>query len=512
MQNAGIAEGFLDCLTIDCPAEPIDGTPATIRVSTNLTINASGIVSLPSESIQSISGRVNTGPVVQGRLSNCRTVWEMIGVGPVRENSVNQFRLELKFKDSAGQVVIKEFLRPFFVVGPVGKQFLSHIDNSPDDYGHVGAVNPHRPIRVAVATPMFRVGGVERWIADLAKWLDPERAKVTKVFITNEGAFDDIAVSWLPRWVEVVESAHIPNDESFDVILTEGILDLEVVLSGNSRPSIEVQHGLSLADKRRVKLIESSVLAHLKLGTYLAGVNSLVLDNFPTNIRNSITIIENGSDPANAAPLVDPMALRESLSLPPDAKVVLYVGRVAQEKNVQVMIDAVSLLGEPWHAVIVGPQFVPLLRTGPRVHLVSAKPRIGNWLGIADVLCHPSDHESHCYAVNDAWFAKVPVVACNYPANQKFHELHGELSWLVPTRPTPEVLASAIQEASHGRDDARVQRAWETAHRCYSVALMGRRWTDFLCSVVTKSVNNAPQVIGKTISKGSSVASKSRGS
>jgi glycosyltransferase involved in cell wall biosynthesis len=484
MQNHKIAEGYTNCISIDCPAEPIDGTPATIRVSSNHTIHATGIISLPSESIQSIRGRVNTGSIFEGRLSDCRTIWEMIGVGPARENSVNQFWLEIQFKNSAGQVVTKEFLRPFFIVGPVGKECLSSRINFSDGNKHDAAVNSTRPVRVAVATPMFRVGGVERWIADLAKWLDPERAKVTKLFITNEGAFDDIAVSWLPRWVEVVESAHIPNDESFDVILTEGVLDLEAVLSGISKPSIEVQHGISLADKRRVKLIESSVLAHVKLGTYIAGVNSLVLDNFPPNIRNSITIIENGSDPANATPLVDPMALRESLSLPPDAKVVLYVGRIAQEKNVQVMIDAVSLLGEPWHAVIVGPQFVPLLRTGPRVHLVSAKPRIGNWLGIADVLCHPSDHESHCYAVNDAWFAKVPVVACNYPANQKFHELHGELSWLVPTRPTPEVLASAIQDASHGRDDARVQRAWETAHRCYSVALMGRRWTDFLCSVV----------------------------
>jgi glycosyltransferase involved in cell wall biosynthesis len=93
----------------------------------------------------------------------------------------------------------------------------------------------------------------------------------------------------------------------------------------------------------------------------------------------------------------------------------VYIGRIAVEKNVQALIDAVEHLDESWHAVIIGPQYVPLERLGPRVHLLPAQRRIGNWLGIADVLCHPSDYESHCFSINEAWLAGVPVVSLRLP-------------------------------------------------------------------------------------------------
>jgi hypothetical protein len=61
-------------------------------------------------------------------------------------------------------------------------------------------------------------------------------------------------------------------------------------------------------------------------------------------------------------------------------------------------------------------------RLGPRVQLLPAQRRIGNWLGIADVLCHPNDYESHCFSINEAWLAGVPVVSCDYLVNRQFEE------------------------------------------------------------------------------------------
>jgi hypothetical protein len=103
--------------------------------------------------------------------------------------------------------------------------------------------------------------------------------------------------------------------------------------------------------------------------------------------------------------------------------------------------------------VIIGPQYVPLERLGPRVHLLPAQRRIGNWLGIADVLCHPSDYESHCFTINEAWLAGVPVVSCDYLVNRLFEDRHGPMMWLVPIRPEPAQLAEAIGEAYERRSD-----------------------------------------------------------
>lgn len=135
--------------------------------------------------------------------------------------------------------------------------------------------------------------------------------------------------------------------------------------------------------------------------------------------------------------------------------------------------------------MIIGPQYVPLERTGPRVHLLPAQRRIGNWLGIADVLCHPSDYESHCFSINEAWLAGIPVVSCDYLVNRMFEERHGTLMWTVPVRPEPTTLAEAIDEAYIGRQDPRVGLARDVAIREYSAQVMGRRWSDLISTVLS---------------------------
>ncbi len=205
--------------------------------------------------------------------------------------------------------------------------------------------------------------------------------------------------------------------------------------------------------------------------------------NFPAHVRDHVVIIPNGSDPSRLYPLVDRDELRASLGLTPENKVVVYIGRIAVEKNVQALVDAVEHLDESWHAVIIGPQYVPLERLGPRVHLLPAQRRIGNWLESADVLCHPSDYESHCFTINEAWLAGVPVVSCDYLVNRLLDERHGPMMSMVPIRLEPGQLSPAIGEALEGRKDARVAHARDVASREYAAPVMGRRWSD-LCQHV----------------------------
>jgi glycosyltransferase involved in cell wall biosynthesis len=351
----------------------------------------------------------------------------------------------------------------------------------------VGQDGASRPIRVAIATPVFFVGGAEQWISNLCHWLDPERATVVKIFVLHAHAVNDVAVSWLPRWVEVVDTPMIEQNGSFDVLVTWGLLNLVEQTSHLTCPLIDVQHGVFMTDAWQSPLVVAAVKAHELLGTHIVGVNEAVRQNFPAHVQERVTIIPNGSDPGRVYPLVDRNQLRASLGLSPDAKVVIFIGRIAVEKNVQALVDAMVHLDESWHAVIVGPQYMPLERIGPRVHLLPAQRRIGNWLGIADVLCHPSDYESHCFSINEAWLAGIPVVSCDYLVNRLFEERHGPLMWTVPVRPEPTRLAEAINESYTGRQDPRVGHARDVAIREYSAAIMGRRWSDLVATLTRTS-------------------------
>jgi glycosyltransferase involved in cell wall biosynthesis len=164
-------------------------------------------------------------------------------------------------------------------------------------------------------------------------------------------------------------------------------------------------------------------------------------------VCDDVANISNSLNASFGRTLFDRAEMKESLGQDPENKVVVYIGRIAVEKNVKALIDPVEQLDESWPAVIIGPQYMPLERLGPEVHMQPAQRRIGNWLRIADVLCHPSDYESHWLTINEAWMAGVPVVSCDYLVNQRFEERHGPLMWLVPIRPEPERLAAAIGEA-----------------------------------------------------------------
>jgi glycosyltransferase involved in cell wall biosynthesis len=185
--------------------------------------------------------------------------------------------------------------------------------------------------------------------------------------------------------------------------------------------------------------------------------------------------------------LVERDQLVASLDPTGEHAVVVSIVRIAVEKFVQALVDAMEHLSEWWHAVIIGPQYVPLERLSSRVHLLPAQRRIGNWLGIADVLCHPSDYESHCFSINEAWLAGVPVVSCDYLVNRQFEQRHGPLMWLMPTRPDPVRLATALRVADEDRHDPRVSHARDVATREYSAPVMGRRWSHLVSTVIRRS-------------------------
>jgi hypothetical protein len=102
--------------------------------------------------------------------------------------------------------------------------------------------------------------------------------------------------------------------------------------------------------------------------------------NLSERVRDKVVFIPNGSNAGRVFSLVDRNDLRATLGLTSEHKVVVYIGRIAVETNVQALIDATHHLDESWHTVIIGPQYVPLERIGPRVHLLPAQRRIGNWL------------------------------------------------------------------------------------------------------------------------------------
>jgi alpha-1,6-mannosyltransferase len=104
---------------------------------------------------------------------------------------------------------------------------------------------------------------------------------------------------------------------------------------------------------------------------------------------------------------------REALALPPSARLLVYAGRFAPEKNLDVLIGAVELLGPPYVLVLIG--------AGPATPHASARVRVlpyqrsehllAGVLAAADVFVHAGDQETFGLALLEAMACGTPVVA-----------------------------------------------------------------------------------------------------
>lgn len=103
--------------------------------------------------------------------------------------------------------------------------------------------------------------------------------------------------------------------------------------------------------------------------------------------------------------------LRAALGLPAEARLLIYAGRFAAEKNLPTLVEAVRRLGPPYVLLAVGGG--PLPPGGDRVLRLApeARPaRLARLLASADVFVHAGDQETFGLAALEAMACGTPVV------------------------------------------------------------------------------------------------------
>jgi len=107
-------------------------------------------------------------------------------------------------------------------------------------------------------------------------------------------------------------------------------------------------------------------------------------------------------------------ALRAQLNLPPDARLLVYVGRFAREKNLPVLIEAATRLGPLYHVVLVGSgDRLPYCANMTRLPFENDRGELARLIASCDVFVHPGDQETFGLVVLEAMACGVPVVGAN---------------------------------------------------------------------------------------------------
>lgn len=313
------------------------------------------------------------------------------------------------------------------------------------------------PLRVAFLTPGLHIGGAERWLASLCSHFDPAKIHAAAVVVGRPQNISPEVKGWFPSYTKI-----ILGTESFksvlsqiDLLISWGTGDLTHLTAGWGKPIVEVQHGTQGhweggGDGHQRAIAAAAVQA----GAHLTAVNEVCLENFPPELRGKVTIIPNGSEVSRAQSSLTKGEARERWGIPATAKLVLFVGRFAREKNLQALVDAMEFLPD-WWLLAAGPKFsMPSLPSdSSRMVFPGSVDPPGDLYRAADVLCMPSNAECHSLTLIEANLAGVPVVSYDYPAMRFLTEKHGPLARLVPVGCSSLDLAAEIVAATAAKPE-----------------------------------------------------------
>jgi len=319
---------------------------------------------------------------------------------------------------------------------------------------------------------MFAIGGAEQWCVSLMRYL--ERYYVSDL-CTKE--LDRMALELVPRSCKVHNNLHVPDVDLLISIALADYPDTKV-------PIVTVVHGV--IDTVWIKGIIAGTIreAERRDDFHIAAVTDVAKGMFPLEYRGRIKIIENGAEQGRC--YGPDMGFRK---LWPGKRIVGYLGRMTSEKGIQHLFEASRYLDpEEYHIVVAGPMHYChcqyLFKKLPaNMSYIGALLHPGGFYNSVDCIVVPSESESHCLVLNEAWLAGVRTVSCDYPVNQLFRSRHGNMSVLVPVKPKGQVLACGIIDSFCV--DYREHAAC-VAREHYTAQHMVKRWEEYFDTVLAE--------------------------
>lgn len=335
------------------------------------------------------------------------------------------------------------------------------------------------PLRCGLLTPALELGGAERWIISLLQATDA-RIAWQGVALTLPHRFHPEIRAEVEACCPVLvgETGVADLSSACDLLVLWGVEGWRDLLPEDYRGAVVlVSHG---ADRWTAQVFQGSEAAQA-----LVAVSEVALQPLAEPERGRAWVVQNAVDPARVVPRRDRAAVRAAWGVAPDARVLGFLARFTPEKDPLAVARTVRYLPPEWVGVMVGwvPDLPELQRQAEaiapgRLRWPGPTEDVGSALSAMDTLLVASEAEGFCYALAEAWLARVPVVSTRVGIAREYPELVREIPFRAHGAHIAAALLTEIADAEGTA--ARVARAHTVARDALSPARFGRCWSGAL--------------------------------
>ena len=331
----------------------------------------------------------------------------------------------------------------------------------------------NKPLRIALFTDSLHPSGVGCVMTTLARCLPAAQYKTFLICADHEGA-DELACAMRPyvsdtfrctvRWDDDVAAlpALVSQLQAWNINIFHNHIGatwegdwgtiaarcahVPLVVATDHIPCVlRLDH--ELHRRRRVNQLLDRQFAVSE------GVRQSLLDCDLIEAERAFTV-ENGVEAVT--PRLSRPAARLALNLPPDMPIALFAGRLVEQKDPYVLLDAIAQLragGQDTFAIFAGDGWARhacegearRLGVAENVRFLGNCESIVDLLTAADTLAMPSKFEGMPLAALEAMSVGLPIVGCDAPGVRDVvtHDLNG---WLTPVA-DPAAFADGLARA-----------------------------------------------------------------